>query len=644
MNSLENFAVQASSTTNIKLMHKVENAESWKDSPDSDLRRRSEPPEHAQHSPKGKAEKQRFISAEMAVQPVRGVESAERPSTSRDNKTTNIEYCDDDNTAPRYSEKPPTTDELWDTGSEGKRRTRRTEKERLRCLRDPPCTKHQQAGTRVPHSIGGRTLLVTPEYILELFISVGVDSLSLRDLYLPWTAGFLPPVTAMSLTELDLQRIMNNTKLRADINYDGDLHFRPNLDGEKGRRKCREAKEYWKALTVELLLYWVYCSEGVPWHLPTFAPIVIDKQERSFFSRLPLMFQTIRGILHSLVPEQERLFVEERFDVRFLMQQIQRGCFDFKSLSVWLAQILKRHCAPMRDAMVDDMVKHINLGADNDAEVLVDGLKDLFGILEAMKLDVANHQIRSLRPLLIQDTITFQQNYFLRKIASGHISVRPAEIWYAHASEDQSIDGDSDGQRQIAMFFQALVQLLSSFDPSESFPSTFMFDIDRLWHLRSDVRDVINLDVCSKLFRTLLERAGHNAPATSEMLDSVQLACVSILEDFDGEARWTEHARSIALEITRSAHKICGTKQLSADLDFAEKFLTEAVGTGSGCWSHLQKKTGTAMWAPLIENVNAYQHMSPLDMLNHVEAGSRTASGKIPNEFDRITRRIAHIG
>lgn len=387
MTSLESFVVQASSKANIKLMHKVENAESWKDSPESDLRRRSEPPEHAQHQPKGKAEKQRFTPAEMAVQPVCGVGSPKRPSASRDNETTNIEYCDDDNTAPRYSEKPSTTSEGWDTGSEEKRRIRKTEEERLPCLRDPPRTKEQhQARTSVPHSIVGRTLLVTPEYILELFTSFGEKPLCLKDLYLPWTAGFLPPVTAMSLTELDLQRIMNNTKLRADINYDGDLHFRPNLDGEKGRRKCREAKEYWKALTVELLLYWAYCSEGNFWQLPTFAPIAIDKQERYFIHRLPLMFQTIRGILHSLVPEQERFFVEERFDVPLLMQQIQRGCFDFKCLSVWLAQILKRHCAPMRDTMVDDMVKHISRGADNDMEVLVDGLKDLFGILEAMKL------------------------------------------------------------------------------------------------------------------------------------------------------------------------------------------------------------------------------------------------------------------
>jgi hypothetical protein len=68
---------------------------------------------------------------------------------------------------------------------------------------------------------------------------IGADPLDREDVCLLWTAE-VPPVTATSLTELDLQRIMNNTKLRADINFDGDLHFRPNLDGPEGQEKCRK--------------------------------------------------------------------------------------------------------------------------------------------------------------------------------------------------------------------------------------------------------------------------------------------------------------------------------------------------------------------------------------------------------------------
>lgn len=297
-----------------------------------------------------------------------------------------MEYLDDGNAAPRYSEKPLTDGEGWDAEPEGVRRCREMEGNGLPCLSNPHSpNQYHHTRTRNPHSVVGRRRIVTPKYMLELFTSIGINSLCLKDLHLPWTAGLQPPVTAMSLTELDLQRIMNNTKLRADINYDADLHFKPNLEGENGRKKCDEAKEYWKALAVELLLYRALCSEGDFGQLPSFAPITVDDQERIFTSRLPPMFETIRAILQSLVPEQERSFMDERFDGPLLMQQIQRGCLDFKNLSTWLAQVLKRHCAPMRDSMVDGMLERISRGADN-VEVLVDGLKDLFGILEVMKL------------------------------------------------------------------------------------------------------------------------------------------------------------------------------------------------------------------------------------------------------------------
>lgn len=216
--------------------------------------------------------------------------------------------------------------------------------------------------------------------------------------------------------------------------------------------------------------------------------------------------------------------------------------------------------------------------------------------------------------------------------------------WYARASENQRIDRDRDGRGQMVMFFQAMVQLLSSFNRPESFPPTFNFDITRLWRLRSDVRDTVNLGVCTVLFAVLLDRAGHSEPPTSDMLGSLRFSCLSILEDFDGEARWGQHIEHIALEITRSAHRVCGSTHLSSDLEFAEDFISEAVGSGLGCWSQMQKNVEVELWSSLQAHVNVYEKMSPLDMLSHAETYTNVASRPLSFEFDCIARRIAHIG
>ena len=62
-----------------------------------------------------------------------------------------------------------------------------------------------------------------------------------------------PPVTKATLSELDVQKIVHNPKLRHDINFDPELHFRPNLDGDKGKRKQEKANQFWNALYDQLL-------------------------------------------------------------------------------------------------------------------------------------------------------------------------------------------------------------------------------------------------------------------------------------------------------------------------------------------------------------------------------------------------------
>jgi len=66
-----------------------------------------------------------------------------------------------------------------------------------------------------------------------------------------------------------------------------------------------------------------------------------------------------------------------------LMQEIEKDLCDFLSIAQALASLLKRHCAPMRDDMVDGMVHKMQQG---DPCSISAGLRDLFDILEAMKL------------------------------------------------------------------------------------------------------------------------------------------------------------------------------------------------------------------------------------------------------------------
>jgi len=176
------------------------------------------------------------------------------------------------------------------------------------------------------------------------------------------------------LSELDVHKIVNNPKLRHDINFDPDLHFRPNLDGEKGRKKTERANNFWDTMRTQVRDYLVDREQ-------------FEKEMGNAEWCLPATLKAIRGILETLVPARDRPAVEETFNVDLLMQQFRKGVADLVKLALWLSKLLKCHCAPMRDNWVDEMVTQLSNGDQNrDVTLLVAGLQNLMGVLEAMKL------------------------------------------------------------------------------------------------------------------------------------------------------------------------------------------------------------------------------------------------------------------
>jgi hypothetical protein len=300
-----------------------------------------------------------------------------------------------------------------------------------------------------------------------------------------------PPVTKGTLSELDVSKIIHNPKLRHDINFDPELHFRPNLDGEKGRKKQDKANQFWNTLKAELIEF------------------VIDRQ--SFISKhpqgddwcLPSLLKAVKEIIQTLVPQRDRQFLDEGLNVELLMQQFDKGVADLEKLALWLSSVLKSHCAPMRDEWVDTMYNQLSTGnQQNDMDLLVVGMRSLLSVLEAMKLDVANHQIRCLRPVLIEDTAHFEQRFFEKKILSRKLDVTPATQWYREALERYSVGTGINPHAfgDMSVFFEALSRLIVPSGADKRVPSTFLFDEERIVKLRADALDAVNLEVCMRMY------------------------------------------------------------------------------------------------------------------------------------------------
>lgn len=221
------------------------------------------------------------------------------------------------------------------------------------------------------------------KYLREELARLELSTEALRYL---WSASVDPPVTKASLSELDLVRIVNDARLRHDVNFDREVLFRPNMQGEVGQRKRALEEGYWDTLIIELAIY-ITRRRNMSSHGPD-SPTELDEATLDKVPlRLPRMFRAIQEILKTLVPVSEWATVDARLDVELLVQQMDKGVCDILGLSQWLGSLLLGSCSPMRDGLVSTMMMTIRQGVETDhAGRIVNGLKFLFAILETMKL------------------------------------------------------------------------------------------------------------------------------------------------------------------------------------------------------------------------------------------------------------------
>ncbi|KAH9844678.1 T-complex protein 11, partial [Teratosphaeria destructans] len=311
-----------------------------------------------------------------------------------------------------------------------------------------------------------------------------------------------PPITPETLVELDMSRIINNPKLRHDINFDRDLHFRANTEGPRGEEKKRSAERYWRALEAE---FFMYCFAGMHRHQAppdsSDGPDYWERVMKASQKRLPKLLRVVRDILKTLVPDYEQRAITARLDVSFIMQEITKGVCDLVDLSDWLAQVLKKHCAPMRDALVDSMQANMHEGAGhNDCAQLVKGLKKLLWALEGMKIDVANHQIRHMRLILVDDTVNFQIRYNAHRIAVGKVNAGKARRWLDDEMDALMMRRGKPHPSPLEAMSSGMMRELLCHDAPPG-PPTFYLDWERLQSLRSELHRRVSYQICHDIMR-----------------------------------------------------------------------------------------------------------------------------------------------
>lgn len=422
-----------------------------------------------------------------------------------------------------------------------------------------------------------------------------------------------PPVTTDTLAELDMLRLINNSQLRHDVNFDRELYLRPNLDRAQEEQATKSANDYWEALEAELFI--LQLSQHARARLDDAKPANLNYWEslvQAGRKRLPGIFKNLRDVAIDLVPAQDRCRIMERLDVDLLLQQIDHSVCDLVDLITWLGSILKSHCAPIRDVLVDRMRDTICKGVHQaDRKLIVGGLRQLFTLLEAMKLDIANHQIKLLRLPLIADTVNFQKRHNAYRIRLGRLEPHVSRSWLSQEHEILSLNKGLSPTYLDALIHGVLRNLLFC-SSTTSLTFTFYHDLVRLSTIRVDLHNLICHCICCEILLHMLD-PGISRCGVPKALSKLRTSLTAIV---GSQGLWIEHIGSIATEIVRTMLVLEGRSRLyDADLTaLVERKLRVDLNNTSSAFCMLAGDALNRLFLKIRTCVEAHHTLQPIDL------------------------------
>ncbi|KAG6918756.1 hypothetical protein DXG01_011947 [Tephrocybe rancida] len=412
-----------------------------------------------------------------------------------------------------------------------------------------------------------------------------------------------PLVNRQTLKELDLDVILRNPQLRHDLLFDPGLQFRPTCS----RRKRGMAERYWAAIIQEVETGCTcvsFDSRGKPHAVvcacvqvpqPPSQPVVayssglnvitlrMPSRIRSLLSEflevLLLVIQPLSSVsgmyvnpntLKSQMQEHtaQAAYVRSIFDPVLIEQELKHELFDPSGLFSAIGAILKGHCAPMRDRAVEAMVQAARAcapGGTGRKRDAVAAVRMCLEILELMKLDIANHQLQTLRPFLMRTSGQFELKAF-RNRKGSECSLRSTREWLhlAHAdlmtresiphpgypSSSLCYNTLPRNQQTFLAVLKGTIDLI--FDPPETspppaspssssppptpifqtttptvarlpaHPETVYLDSTRLAALSADAADVTAIYMFLLLYRQLIHSEPGDSPVSPQDLTKVE--------------------------------------------------------------------------------------------------------------------------
>ncbi|XP_046878681.1 T-complex protein 11-like protein 2 isoform X2 [Hypomesus transpacificus] len=219
-----------------------------------------------------------------------------------------------------------------------------------------------------------------------------------------------PPKTITLDEVMTTARDLSNLNLAHEIIVNHSFQVeQPNLPENSLEKRVRDMvhKAFWDSLEAEL------------------------NDEPAEYEHAIKLLEEIREILLSFLnPGANRLRTQilEVLDMDLIRQQADKEVVDIQGLASYIISIMGKLCAPIRD----DEIKKFQEGSCN----IVQMFKDIFRVLDLMKMDMVNFTIQNLRPELQKQSVEFERAKFQTILDKTPSALDHTTSWIKSALEE----------------------------------------------------------------------------------------------------------------------------------------------------------------------------------------------------------------
>ncbi|XP_071792101.1 T-complex protein 11-like protein 1 isoform X1 [Asterias amurensis] len=267
--------------------------------------------------------------------------------------------------------------------------------------------------------------------------------------------------------------LVTNMALAHEIVVDGNFKLKPkDLPENSIEKQCRDIvhKAFWDTLRQQL-----------------------EDDPPTYDHSITLLGEVKELLVSILLPHHDRLRtqIEEGIDLPLIQQQAEHGILDVHHYGNFIINTMANLCAPVRDEEIAKL---------KEISDVVPLFREIFRVLELMKLDMANFTLQSLRPHLKQQSVDYERGKFQEFLKTQPDGLELTRKWLEEAADDlRSQDSPPSAEGAVSsesaltpvrILNHAYMALLD-WEDTKLFPETIIMDQSRLQEMAEKLRKSI---------------------------------------------------------------------------------------------------------------------------------------------------------